>query len=290
MTSPADMTLDRVLWEACVRAHPYEQQLEAVVAGGFTALSMPPHVALANADRGLPARRMRRMADDRGISISDLDGGIGFMPVALPTGASPRLVRRFGLPREQVLDLASELGTGRICTVGIFDEGLYSTDELIGGFGQLCDNAAARDMSVTLEPMAFFGMQDFRLAAEVVRGAARPNGALLFDSWHFTRTGADRSVLPELAKAGPVDVQVNDGAAEPQGGSVMEDSVNYRMFPGDGDFDLTGYLRAIGPSHIRSIGVEIFSAALDAMPAVEAGRRAGQTLRTVAAAAGIDLS
>jgi sugar phosphate isomerase/epimerase len=284
------MTLDRVLWEACVRAHPYEQQLDAAVAGGFDSLSMPPHVALANAERGLSARQMRQMAADRGITLSDLDGGIGFMPVALPTGASARLIRRFGLPREQVLDLASELGTSRICTVGLFDEGLYSTDELIGGFRQLCDHAAERDMSVTLEPMAFFGLQDFRLAAEVVRAAGRPNGALLFDSWHFTRTGADRSVLPELPKSGPVDVQVNDGAAEPQGGSVMEDSVNHRMFPGDGDFDLTGYLQAIGTGHIRSIGVEIFAAALDAMPAVEAGRRAGQALRAVAATAGIDLS
>jgi sugar phosphate isomerase/epimerase len=284
------MTLDRVLWEACVRAHPYEQQLDAAVAGGFDSLSMPPHVALANEERGLSARQMRQMAADRGITISDLDGGIGFMPVALPTGASERLIRRFGLPREQVLDLASELGTGRICTVGLFDEGLYGTDELIGGFRQLCDAAAARGMSVTLEPMAFFGLQDFRLAAEVVRGAARPNGALLFDSWHFTRTGADRSALPELPTSGPVDVQVNDGAAEPQGGSVMEDSVNHRMFPGDGAFDLTGYLQTIGPGHIRSIGVEIFSAALDALPAVEAGRRAGAALRAVAATVGIDLT
>jgi len=284
------MTLDRVLWEACVRAHPYEQQLEAAVAGGFTTISMPPHVALANAERGLSAERMRQMADDQGVSISDLDGGIGFMPVVLPSGASPRLIRRFGLPREQVLDLASELGTRRICTVGLFDEGLYRTDELIDGFGRLCDAAAGRGMSVTLEPMAFFGMQDFRLAAEVVGRAARPNGALLFDSWHFTRTGADRSVLPELPKSGPVDVQVNDGAAEPRGGSVMEDSVNHRMFPGDGSFDLAGYLQAIGTAHIRSIGVEIFSAALDQMPAVEIGRRAGQALREVATANGIDLS
>jgi sugar phosphate isomerase/epimerase len=284
------MNPERVLWEACVRAHPYERQLDAAVAGGFDALSMPPHVALGNSDRGLSPRRMRAMAEDRGISISDLDGGIGFMPIALPSNATPRLIRRFGLPRNQVLDMASELGARRICTVGLFDEGLYNVDELIGGFRQLCDDAAARGMSVTLEPMAFFGMRDFRLAAEIVRGAARANGALLFDSWHFTRTGADLSVLPELHKSGPVDVQVNDGAAQPQGGSVMEDSVNHRMFPGDGDFNVTGYLQAIGPGHLRSIGVEIFSAALDTLPAVEAGRRSGDALRDVAQAVGIDLS
>jgi sugar phosphate isomerase/epimerase len=128
------VSIERVLWEACVRAHPYEQQLDATVAGGFDALSMPPHVALANAERGLSARQMRTMAQDRGVTLSHLDGGIGFMPVSLPTGATPRLIRRFGLPREQVLDLASDLGVHCLCTVGIFDEGLYRTDELIGGF------------------------------------------------------------------------------------------------------------------------------------------------------------
>jgi sugar phosphate isomerase/epimerase len=281
--------MEKVLWEACVRAHPYEEQLAATVAGGFDALTMPPHVALANAENGLSASRMRAMAEDRGVCLSDLDGGIGFMPVTLPTGASERLVKRFGLPRDQVLDLASELGVHRICTVGIFDEGLYRPDELIDGFGQLCDLAAERGLDVTLEPMAFFGMRDFRLALNTVRGAVRPNGRLLFDTWHFTRTGPDLSVLPDLAAAGPLDIQINDGATTPLGGSVMADSTDHRMFPGEGSFDVTGYLTTIGPRNFGSFGVEIFSLELDRMPAVEAGRRAGRAMRDVAALVGLDL-
>jgi sugar phosphate isomerase/epimerase len=283
------MAVEKVLWEACVRAHPYEQQLDAATAGGFDALTMPPHVALGNAGKGLSANRMRAMAEDRGVRLSDLDGGIGFMPVTLPAGASERLVKRFGLPRDQVLDLASELGVHRVCTVGIFDEGLYQPDELVEGFGELCDLAAARGMDVTLEPMAFFGLQNFRLALDTVRGAARPNGRLLFDTWHFTRTGPDLSVLADLPTAGPLDIQINDGAAEPLGGSVMADSTDHRMFPGEGSFDVTGYLTAIGPPHFGSFGVEIFSLKLDRMPAAEAGRRAGEAIRTVAASVGLDL-
>jgi 4-hydroxyphenylpyruvate dioxygenase len=281
--------MEKVLWEACVRAHPYEEQLDATVAGGFDALTMPPHVALTNAEKGLSASRMRAMAEDRGVRISDLDGGIGFMPVTLPTGASERLITRFGLPRDQVLDLASELGVHRICTVGIFDEGLYQPDELVDGFGQLCDLAAQRGMDVTLEPMAFYGMQNFRLALDTVRGAARPNGRLLFDTWHFTRTGPDLSVLADLPSAGPLDIQINDGAPEPLGGSVMVDSTEHRMFPGEGSFDVSGYLTAIGPRHFGSFGIEIFSLELDRVPAVEAGRRAGAALRSVAASVGLAL-
>jgi len=283
------VSMERVLWEACVRAHPYQEQLDATVAGGFDALTVPPHVALANAELGISARQMRTMAQDRGITLSHLDGGIGFMPVALPTGATPRLIRRFGIPRDQVLDLASELGVHCLCTVGIFDEGLYRTDELIEGFGQLCDQAADRGMDVTLEPMAFFGMQDFALAAQVVRKAGRPNGGLLFDGWHFTRVGPDLDLLPGLHESGPIDIQINDGAAEPLGASVLEDSTDHRMFPGEGAFDTTGYLRAIGPEHFRSFGIEIFSVELDKLPAVEAGRRAGQALREVAQSVGLAL-
>jgi len=283
------VSMERVLWEACVRAHPYQEQLDATVAGGFDSLTVPPHVALANAELGISARQMRTMAQDRGITLSHLDGGIGFMPVALPTGATPRLIRRFGIPRDQVLDLASELGVHCLCTVGIFDEGLYRTDELIEGFGQLCDQAADRGMDVTLEPMAFFGMQDFALAAQVVRKAGRPNGGLLFDGWHFTRVGPDLDLLPGLHESGPIDIQINDGAAEPLGASVLEDSTDHRMFPGEGAFDTTGYLRAIGPEHFRSFGIEIFSVELDKLPAVEAGRRAGQALREVAQSVGLAL-
>jgi hypothetical protein len=69
----------------------------------------------------------------------------------------------------------------------------------------------------------------------------------------------------------------------------MEDSTDHRMFPGEGAFDTTGYLQAIGPEHIRSLGVEIFSAELDKTAAAEAGRRAGQALRDVAQSVGLTL-
>jgi sugar phosphate isomerase/epimerase len=61
------------------------------------------------------------------------------------------------------------------------------------------------------------------------------------------------------------------------------------MFPGEGAFDTTGYLQAIGTEHFRSFGIEIFSVELDKLAAVEAGRRAGQALRDVAQSVGLEL-
>lgn len=286
---PNTATPELVLWEACVRAHPLADQLAATVAGGFDAMSMPPHVVRQNIAKGISVAQMRAMAEDHGVSFSDLDGGVGFMPIRLPTGASQRLINRFDIPLEETLDMASGLGVRRMCVVGLFDYGTYTIDEMVEGFGQLCDTAAERNLTVNLEPMAFFGVQDVITASKIISGAARPNGGIVFDTWHFTRITNDVQALAVLADCGWVDLQVDDGLLPMEGETVMIDSTDYRRFPGDGDFALVDQIRAVNPAQLRSVGVEVFSKEADAMSAVEAGRRAGATLHAIAAKAGLDL-
>jgi hypothetical protein len=100
-------------------------------------------------------------------AFSDLDGGVGFMPRNLPTGVSPRLIERFDIPLEETLDIASALGVRRMCVVGIFDYGSYPLAEMIEGFRQLCDRAAEQGLTVSLEPMAFYGVQDVLTASQI---------------------------------------------------------------------------------------------------------------------------
>ena len=85
-------------------------------------------------------------------------------------------------------------------------------------------------------------------------------------------------------------MQVNDGAAEPLGGSVMEDSVNHRMFPGDGDFDLVGYLQAIGPATSARSESRSSPPPSTRCPPSRQAAGPGAALRAVAATVGIDLS
>jgi sugar phosphate isomerase/epimerase len=278
-----------VLWEACVRTHPLADQLAATVAGGFDAMSMPPHVVQRRVAEGISVAQMRSMAEDLGVCFSDLDGGVGFMPIRLPTGATERLIRRFDIPLEETLDIANALGVRRMCVVGIFDYGTYTLEEMIDGFGKLCDTAAERDLTVNLEPMAFFGVQDVLTASKIISGAARTNAGIVFDTWHFTRITNHVGALAALANCGWIDMQVDDGPRELAGATMMEDSTDYRMFPGEGDFALVDQIRAVDVSQLRSIGVEVFSREADRLPAVEAGRRAGVTLRKVAAHAGLVL-
>jgi len=55
-----------------------------------------------------------------------------------------------------------------------------------------------------------------------------------------------------------------------------------RLLPGDGDFDLVGYLGALRDIGAAApVGVEVFSDALHALGPVEAATRAAAATRTV---------
>jgi sugar phosphate isomerase/epimerase len=111
---------------------------------------------------------------------------------------------------------------------------------------------------------------------EIVRRADRPNGGILFDTWHPLR-GPDRGDL-RLNVPGDLifAVQVNDVRPEP-GPDVAAEGVG----------DIAGMLRAL-----RTVGctaplsVEVFSDELDALPAMEVARRAATATRRVLAQVG----
>ena len=56
-------------------------------------------------------------------------------------------------------------------------------------------------------------------------------------------------------------------------GTLWDDTINNRLFPGDGDFDTPGFINAVAPLGFTGPwGVEIISEQLRAMP-LEAGLR-----------------
>ena len=55
-------------------------------------------------------------------------------------------------------------------------------------------------------------------------------------------------------------IELGDGSVEPVNGNLIEDGLNHRALPGQGEFDVTGFLRAIFSTGLTGpIGAEIFS-------------------------------
>jgi len=81
----------------------------------------------------------------------------------------------------------------------------------------------------------------------VVANADQANGCVLVDAFHFNRSGSALSDLAQLAPqrmryaqlcdvAGPVPADMDE---------ILRQARNERRFPGDGDADLVGLLRAL---------------------------------------------
>jgi sugar phosphate isomerase/epimerase len=138
---------------------------------------------------------------------------------------------------------------------------------------------------VHLEWLAWSKIPDLATARAVVDGADRSNSGLNVDTWHCARTGTTTDELRALPGHRVLAVQLDDGPAEPED-NLIEATLRRRLLPGEGDFDLTGYLNALADIGVTApTGVEVFSDDLHALGAAEAAARAATATRAVIGAA-----
>jgi len=112
---------------------------------------------------------------------------------------------------------------------------------------------------------------------EVVVGAAASNGGIAIDTWHMSKLG----IAPDELRRIPVEylswVELSDGQVENMDDPVDE-VVNHRALPGEGEFDIRGYVGACRDhGYGGPWGVEVLSAELRANPMDVIFRRAYDT-------------
>jgi sugar phosphate isomerase/epimerase len=126
--------------------------------------------------------------------------------------------------------------------------------------------------------MPFSMVGNVPAAADLMRKVDMPGCGLVVDYWHVFRAG---TTLDELSASLTADqifgVELNDAAAEVRG-TLFEDTRDNRRLCGQGDQDVTGFVRTLtslgfdGPW-----GVEILSEEHRALPVKEALRAAHAT-------------
>jgi sugar phosphate isomerase/epimerase len=113
-------------------------------------------------------------------------------------------------------------------------------------------------------------------ARSVVQGAGAANGGLALDLWHVVDLGVSTTAIRELPAGIVVAAEVSDGARsiEPGARRTMRD----RRLPGDGDFDIAGFVAAVRATGFQGPwGVEVLSAAIGDVGPDELARRAYQS-------------
>lgn len=206
-------------------------------------------------------REVRRMAEDLGISLTL------FQPFRDFEGAPrARMARNFDRA-ERKFDLMAELGAmlmlvcSNVAADALADPALLAED-----LRALAERAAPRGITLGYEALAWGRhVKRWRDAWSLVARADHPHLGLVLDSFHVLSLDDDLAGLGAVPAGKLAFVQIADAPRLRM--DVLEWSRHFRVFPGQGDFDLAGFLAPIlSAGYSGPISLEIFNDGFRAAP------------------------
>ena len=269
---------DLVLCSAMLLGRTLSEKIEAARSAGFRGISLFADDVEQARGEGIDDAGLRARLADAGLAVAEIDP-LGCWLPSHPEGS--------GMFRHTEADLCrlAEATGARSLNVVEVTGAQTPVDEAAEAFAGVCDRARERGLLVGLEFMPFGGIPSLKLAAEIVRSAGRPNGGLMLDTWHLTRSGGTLEELCALPGDAVLGVQISDAPLRPEG-ALIEETMNARRFPGDGDVDLVGFVRALDAIGSRApLGIEVLSEEARRLAPEGTARRAADGLRAVLAQA-----
>ena len=183
---------------------------------------------------------------------------------------------------EPVFATAAKLGATHLVVNGDEpDEAVLA--ELFAG---LCDLGRAYALTVNLEATPWTGVRTLTQAARIVRSVNRPNGRVLVDTIHVDRSGGSAAEIAALPPALIAYAQICDarGPRPADFETMIFQARNERAFPGEGNLDLAGMLRALPPGIPLSLECPTNELA-KTLPAAERAKRGRAAIDSLLAAA-----
>jgi sugar phosphate isomerase/epimerase len=259
----------------------FEARVAAAAAAGFAGMGLITDAYEADRASGLTDADMRAILDDRGIVLAELD-------FLFDWSADPDETTRVENARalEATAWAMADAFGARVVNAGelIGAEAMPPLEVVAERYATLCDRAAEHGLLVALEFLPWSGIPDAATAGAIARGAERPNAGVNADVWHHTRGSNDDAALRAIADR-VFMVQVDDADPEPVG-ELIDDTWLNRRYPGEGSFDVEGFVRLLDEAGATApISVEICSAEHFTLPVDEAARLAYDSTKKVVDAA-----
>jgi len=268
------------LWPACVRTHALAEQIAATAMAGYSSLAINPATYHAAISSGLSPRDIRRIADGHHVRFKWVDAVSGWLPIRYPADA-PELKGFLDYDLDLAFEIADELGAEAILAIGCFQEGELPLVQQAGCFDALCRRAESRKLRVGLEFIPTWGIRDLESAWRIASAVDAPNGGYVIDTWHFFRSSSDPELLKRIPDNKIFAVQIADAPLDYSGRTLLDDCLNFRRLPGEGELPLLPLLDLIGKKGVMDFGPEVFSAELDRLPARQAATLCADTTRAL---------
>ncbi len=260
------------------RFRPFEERVRAAAEAGFAAMGLYVGDYQRLRAEGATDADLRAVLDQHGMRVVEIEALRGWSA----TGAE----RAAYLQTEQsVFAMSDALGPGHhVQVIGPYTGTL---DDAAEAFADVCDRAAEHGLAAAIEFLPeMSNIPDAATAMQIVTAAGRANGGICLDCWHHFRGAADDGMLRAMPAEAIFTVQLDDGPRQRVDPDYYTDCTGHRNVPGDGDFDLTGFLRLVGEMGVcLPLSVEVMSVDLQPRPAGEVARRLAEATRAVVAAA-----
>ncbi|WP_333891376.1 bifunctional sugar phosphate isomerase/epimerase/4-hydroxyphenylpyruvate dioxygenase family protein [Mycolicibacterium gadium] len=174
---------------------------------------------------------------------------------------------------------ARRLGIQTVLVCSNVATATVDSDECSAGqLRRLGDLAQTLDIKVAFEALAWGRfIDDYRRAWRVVELAAHPAVGLCLDSFHVLSRGHDTSAIETIPGHKIFYLQLADAPALSM--DVLSWSRHHRLFPGEGDFDLTTFVsRVLAAGYDGPLSLEVFN---DTFRQTDPDRTAVHALRSL---------
>lgn len=234
------------------------EKLEAIAAAGFDGVEIFENDLLYYA--GSP-RDIRQMCADLGIAITL------FQPFRDFEGCRRDRLEKNLDRAERKFDLMQELGTDLVLVCSnVATDSLGDEEILVDDLRLLGERAGARNLRIGYEALAWGRhVNTWQQVWNIVRQADHPALGVLLDSFHTLSLKGDPRAIAEIPGDKIFFVQMADAPILAM--DVLEWSRHFRCFPGQGEFDLAGFLAPIlKSSYSGPLSLEVFNDGFRAAP------------------------
>ncbi|WP_332846311.1 3-dehydroshikimate dehydratase QuiC [Pseudomonas lactucae] len=234
------------------------EKLEAIAAAGFDGVEIFENDLLYY--DGSP-REVKQMCADLGIAITL------FQPFRDFEGCRRDRLARNLERAERKFDLMQELGTDLVLVCSNASADSVGDERiLLDDLSLLAEHAGRRGLRIGYEALAWGRhVNTWQQVWNLVRQVDHPSLGVLLDSFHSLSLKGDPSGIAQIPGDKIFFVQMADAPILAM--DVLEWSRHFRCFPGQGEFDLAGFLAPIIQSgYTGPLSLEIFNDGFRAAP------------------------
>ena len=202
----------------------------------------------------LPPEQIRWQAADLGLAVELYQPFRDFE--AMPPDRFAAGLKR----AERKFDVMERLGADTMLVCSNVSPDAIGDDALAAQhLHALAERAAARGLKIAYEALAWGRhVREYQHSWEIVRAAGHPSLGVCLDSFHVLSRGSDPAGIRQVPGEKIFFLQLADAPVLAM--DVLQWSRHYRCFPGQGGFDLPGFVEHVLAAGYRGpLSLEVFS-------------------------------